>query len=97
MERYDLEETDPPELRLMVPKPQGKWVRADEAEASVAELEHLRTYTMAVERERDTLKVRLAELEAERLRFYHADGTFEVLSSPEEVIQRRLSCARRLT
>lgn len=42
------------------------------------------------------LRARVAEMEAERLRFYHADGTFQVLSTPEEVIQRRTAAAVRL-
>lgn len=42
------------------------------------------------------LRARVAELEAERLRFYHADGTFEVFATPEAVIQRRIECAQRL-
>lgn len=42
------------------------------------------------------LRTRIGELELERLRFYHADGTFEILASPEEVIQRRIACAQRL-
>ena len=39
---------------------------------------------------------RIAELEAECLRFYHADGTYEVLASPEEVVERRVECAKRI-
>jgi len=48
---------------------------------------------------RDALFVReehIKDLEAERLRFYRADGTFEVLASAEEVTKRRVACAARL-
>lgn len=38
----------------------------------------------------------LLRLRAERLRFYHADGTFEALASPEEVTKRRVECAKRI-
>jgi len=38
----------------------------------------------------------MARLEEERLRFYHGDGQFEVLATPEEVVKRRVECARRL-
>lgn len=38
----------------------------------------------------------LIRLRAERLRFYHADGTFEALASPEEVTERRVACAKRI-
>lgn len=41
-------------------------------------------------------EARVMELESERLRFYRADGTFEVLASPEEVTKRRVECAARI-
>lgn len=43
--------------------------------------------------ERDEARARVTELEADLLRFYHSDGTFEVLASPEEVVKRRVECA----
>ena len=39
---------------------------------------------------------RIQELEAEALKFYHADGNFEKLASKKEVIARRIQCADRL-
>ena len=39
---------------------------------------------------------RIAELEAEALRFYNADGTFEVCASAEEVVERRKAAAARI-
>lgn len=54
--------------------------------------------------ETDALKLRLVQssegikgLEDERLRFYNADGTFEVLLHAEEVVKRRVECAKRIT
>jgi hypothetical protein len=38
----------------------------------------------------------IARLRAEALRYYHADGSHDVLSSPEEVVRRRVEAARRL-
>ena len=38
----------------------------------------------------------LIRLRAEQLRFYRADGTFEVLASPEEVTKRRVECAKHI-
>lgn len=43
------------------------------------------------------LERRVHELEAERLRFFHTDGTVEVLSSPEEVKERRVACAKLIS
>jgi len=42
------------------------------------------------------LQAKVKSLEEERLRFYRADGTFEVLASPEEVTKRRVECAKRI-
>lgn len=43
--------------------------------------------------QRDSAESRVSVLEEEARRFYHADGTFEVLASPEEVVRRRVECA----
>lgn len=39
---------------------------------------------------------RIAELEEKACRFYHADGSYEVLESPEAVVEKRKEAARRL-
>lgn len=43
------------------------------------------------------LRAEVKLLKSERLRFYHADGTFEMMDSPEEVTKRRVECAQRIT
>lgn len=50
--------------------------------------------------DRRPLLLRLADevecLRDEALRYYRADGTFEVLGSAEEVVRRRIEAAKRL-
>lgn len=45
---------------------------------------------------RQYLIERIAALEAERLRYYHADGTFEMLATAQEVIERRVGAAKEI-
>lgn len=43
------------------------------------------------------LEARVRELEQEKLRFYKADGTFEICKNAEEVIERRKKAAQELS
>ena len=57
MKRYELEETDPPGLRLMVENPKGKWVRASDAEFYQ---EEAWAYRQALNQIRDCLDTRFS-------------------------------------
>ena len=56
-------------------------------------LEDAKTFQEGMQAAADSLRAKIEELEAEALRFYHADGSFEELGSREEVTARRKECA----
>ena len=57
------------------------------------ELEDQKAFQAGMQAAADSLRDEVAELKAEALRFYHADGSFEELASREEVVARRKECA----
>lgn len=49
-----------------------------------------------VQDENKRLRAELAELRAQACRYYNADGTYEVLASPEAVVERRIAAAAEI-
>jgi hypothetical protein len=73
--------------------PRGTWDLSDNDMAALSAL--LDHYRGALE-QLAAAKATIAELQAEALRFYRADGSYETLASAEDVQQRRIDCAKQI-